>query len=244
VNFLNVLITKMSEGGPVDGGPVYAETNLHYLIAEPWNAISSLAFIIPVIYWGIRLKGRYKEYPFLTLCLPLLFAGGIGSTLFHAFRYSKYLLWMDVLPIAILTLLVGIYFWYKILPKTWMVAVVVIVSITIRALLFKRWLFTLDGHMAVNVAYFINGFMIFLPGLVLLIKSKFLGGWHLVIACLVFIVSLTFRQIDNIQPPLLPMGTHWLWHVTGAVGSWLLGNYLYIINDLTFKKQPKKEVYS
>jgi len=242
VNFLNALNTRIP--GMPDGGPVYAETNLHSLIAEPWNAISSLAFLVPVIYWAIRLKGKYKEYPFLTICLPLLFAGGIGSTLFHAFRYSRYLLWMDVLPIAILTLLVSIYFWYKVLPKTWMVAVIVIVSVAIRFLLFSRRFLTLEGHITVNIAYFITGFMIFLPSLIILIKSRFLGVWQLTLACLFFIISLTFRQIDNLEPPLLPMGTHWLWHVTGAVGSWLLGNYLYIINDLSFKKQYNKEVYS
>ena len=219
-----------------DGGPVYAETNLQHLIAEPWNAISSLAFLIPVIYWSIRLKGKYKEYPFLTLCLPLLFAGGLGSTLFHAFRSSRYLLLMDVLPIAILTLLVSIYFWYKILPKTWMVGLIIFLSIAVRFLFFRLKIFHLEGHMAVNVSYFITGFMIFLPALVLLIKSKFIGFGHLLTACLLFMISLTFRQLDTSQPTLLPMGTHWLWHVTGAAGSWLLGSYLYIINSISFKK--------
>ncbi len=232
MNLFNVLNIKMP-----DGGPVYAETNLQHLIAEPWNAISSLAFLVPVIYWSIRLKGRYKEYSFLTLCMPLLFAGGIGSTLFHAFRSSRYLLLMDVLPIATLTFLVSVYFWYKVLPKTWMVVVMVILTIALRFVFLRSRIFNLEGHMAVNVSYFITGFMIFLPALVLLIKSKFLGVWLLVGACLLFMISLAFRQLDTTQPTLLPMGTHWLWHVTGAAGSWLLGGYLYAINSLSFKKE-------
>lgn len=231
MNIFNVLNIKMP-----DGGPLYAETNLHHIIAEPWNALSSLAFLVPVIYWGIRLKGRYKEYPFLTLCLPLLFIGGIGSTLFHAFRTSEYLLYMDVLPIVLLTLLVSIYFWYKILPKAWMVVLIIGLSFALRFIFLRTKYFHLEGHHAVNVSYFITGFMIFLPALIMLLRSRFFGLKYLLVACGLFMISLLFRYLDNSMPTLLPMGTHWLWHITGAAGSWLLGNYLYSTNNLSFKR--------
>ena len=230
MNLFNVLNIQMP-----DGGPLYAETNLNNIIAEPWNALSSLAFLIPVIYWSIRLKGKYKKYPFLSLCLPLLFLGGIGSTLFHAFRTSRYLLYMDVLPIVLLTLIVSIYFWYKILSKTWMALLIVTLFVVLQFLLPKEYL-NLRGHHAVNVSYFIRGFMIFLPALIMLMRSRFFGLKYLLAACLLFIISLLFRFLDTSHPSLLPMGTHWLWHVTGAAGSWLLGNYLYITNNVSFKK--------
>ena len=37
---------------PTDGGPIYKETLTqdNYLLVEPWNAISSIAIIIPAMF--------------------------------------------------------------------------------------------------------------------------------------------------------------------------------------------------
>ncbi len=98
---------------PIDGGPIYAETDLSVLFTEPWNALSSLAILLPAVYWAVRLRGDYRTYSFIFYCIPLLFLGGLGSTLFHAFRVSKWLLLMDVLPTATLTLSVSFIFGTK-----------------------------------------------------------------------------------------------------------------------------------
>ena len=31
------------------------------------------------------------------------------------------------------------------------------------------------------------------------------------------------------QPPLLPMGTHWLWHTFGAISTALVVEYFYLV---------------
>ena len=85
---------------PTDGGPIYAETDLTAFISEPWNAISSLAIVLPAIYWAFKLKWNVKQFPFLYYLMPLLFLGGTGSLLFHEFRSSPFLLWMDVCGIT------------------------------------------------------------------------------------------------------------------------------------------------
>src|SRR5262245_28804955 len=75
-----------------DGGPVYVETerNLDRVgtgaVVEPWNAASALLFLVVVVVWLVRLRGRYRKHPFLTCCLPLLAAGGVGGVVYHAFR--------------------------------------------------------------------------------------------------------------------------------------------------------------
>ncbi|MEO1655950.1 MAG: hypothetical protein AAFU64_20580, partial [Bacteroidota bacterium] len=91
-----------------DGGPIYAETNLQHMFVEPWNAISSLSFFIPVFYWAGTLIKKYRSYPFLSFCIPLMALGGLGSTLYHAFRNSYFLLLLDVMPILLLTLAVSL----------------------------------------------------------------------------------------------------------------------------------------
>jgi hypothetical protein len=49
---------------PADGGPIYAETDLSKIVAEPWNAYSSLTFLLPVIYWFFKLRIIIENTPF------------------------------------------------------------------------------------------------------------------------------------------------------------------------------------
>lgn len=218
-----------------DGGPLYAETNMHSFIAEPFNAISSLAYLIPAIFWMLRVKSSMKDFPFLVSCLPFLVAGGIGSTLYHAFRTSPYLLMMDVLPIAIVTLMVSIYFWIKVLNKWWQVFFILVPFMFSRFFIF-RFISSgeipelqVDRQTAINISYFISGVMIFLPAMILIFRKKFLHSFPLVASCLLFILGLTFRETDSWQIASMPMGTHWLWHVSTAAGCWFLGEYLYLL---------------
>jgi len=59
---------------PKDGGPLYAETDMTHFIAEPWNAISSLAIALPSVYWAFKLKWNIKQFGFIYFLIPLLFS--------------------------------------------------------------------------------------------------------------------------------------------------------------------------
>lgn len=218
---------------PPDGGPVYAETDLTRFIAEPWNAYSSLTFLLPVIYWFFKLRKHYKEYPFLIFCMPLLALGGIGSTFYHAFRNSVFFLRMDVLPIAALTLMVSLYFWWKSIGKWDYVALIAAAFIGIRVFIYNE--IALAQQQAINLSYFVTGIMIFLPAFLLLLRTRYRGTKVIIAATGFFILSLIFRQIDT---PFfaLPMGTHWLWHTCCAIGAFFLAQYLYIIANLEMQR--------
>jgi hemolysin III len=212
-----------------DGGPIYRETNLSHFIAEPWNAVSSLTFLVPVFYWLYKLRGRYRRFSFLVGCMPLLVLGGLGSTLFHALRTSRLLLLMDFLPIIILTLAVSIYLWYRALKNWWLVAGIVLVSFVIRYFVFQLG----DRTLLINTSYFITGCMMFIPALMFLYQTRFVGAGYLVTAVILFIVALFFRYIDlKIRFSFLPMGTHWLWHTFCGIGIMFLSYYLVRIVDL------------
>jgi hypothetical protein len=206
-----------------DSGPIYTETDFSHIIVEPWNAVSSLAFLIPALYWAYKLKDNFRQNWFLLYSATLLFIGGTGSTLFHAFRSSKFLIVMDFLPMAILTLSICFYFWFRLL-KNWLIVLLIVVpSFTLRYFLFNR----LGNHNSINASYFLSGTLFFLPILLLLIRNKW-KGLGLAIACLFsFVVSLFFRQIDAWHPPLFSIGTHFLWHLFGAVGSHLVALFIY-----------------
>jgi hypothetical protein len=208
-----------------DGGQVYAETNLHNFIAEPWNAASSLAFLIPAIYWTVKLRNRFRQYKFLTFCIPLLMLGGLGSTLFHAFRASEYLLMLDYLPIFVLTAAVSIYLWKSIIKKWAYLLLLAFLILIIRLLVSGIF----SPHEAMNIGYFFTGTLIFLPAMILLVKTNLKGLRYFIPSLICFSLSLLFRKIDSISFFYLPMGTHWLWHILSAAGSFFLSQYLYTL---------------
>jgi hemolysin III len=208
-----------------DGGPMYAETDLHYIIVEPWNAISSLAIVLPAVFWAVKLKFDYRKYPFLFFAIPLLVLGGLGSTFYHAFRSSSWLLYMDVAPTALLTFSVGVYFWLKVVPKWWHALLIIVPATAFRFFVFD-WL---KGENAVNISYFITGTLIFLPILIYLIRHKFRYYKSILISVVMLSLSLVFREMDQRASSYIYMGTHFLWHIFSGVGAYYLGKYLFLL---------------
>jgi len=226
-----------------DGGPVYFETDLGHFIVEPWNAFSSLTFLIPVIYLLFKLRGQYRNYTFLLFwAAPLMALGGIGSTIYHAFRASRFFLFMDFVPIAFLTISISIYFWLKILPKWWYVLIIIAASVGIR---FLMWGF-FSGSGSINASYFLTGLMIFLPAIIFLFRTNFFEFRHLLYSAIFLVLALFFRYADDWQTPLLPNGTHWLWHVSTSIGAVAMANYLVKITPikLRFRSNTTKQASS
>ncbi len=222
-----LLLMLLSDIGILpDGGTIYQETDTSRWIVEPWNAVSSLFILLPAVYWAIKLRGKFREYPFITFCIPLLFLGGLGSTLFHAFRSSSLLLLLDVTPTAILTLALAAYFWAKVLPHWWWALLIVGGTLLLRV-----WLrFTIPTQTGLNISYAISGSIIFIPTLLLLYETRLAYSQYIFISVLFFSLSLFFRYSDDWQPPLLPVGTHFLWHIFSGVGAFFLAEYLYKVH--------------
>jgi hemolysin III len=211
-----------------DGGPIYSETNPGQWLVEPWNAISSLMIVIPAIIWLIRLRGQFSDFKFLVYTIPLMILGGTGSTLFHAFRASRFFLFMDVLPTAILTLSLSIYFWVKVFRHWWYVFFVILISIAFRYLLFGK----VPQHTAINISYAFTGFITGLPLLVILFKTRFYKINYVILTISFFILALVFRELDAWPINFLPMGTHFLWHVFTGIGAYYILAYLYSFRNL------------
>jgi hypothetical protein len=208
-----------------DNGPIYHETNLSNFLVEPWNAFSSLTFLIPAIYFLYTLKGNYKTYSFLVyVCSPLLILGGLGSTFYHAFRASTFFLILDVAPIIVLTLSVSIYFLIKILPHWWYAVAITVIVTASRFLMFG--IESLPEQTKINISYFITGLFIFVPALFYMIQTKYHKVKHLLFAILFFCLALFFRFADDWAEPIFTRGTHWLWHICTTVGAYFLGNYI------------------
>jgi hypothetical protein len=208
---------------PADGGPYYTETDLHRTVAEPWNALSSLAILLPAVYWALKIRRNFRRYTFLSLCLPLLFLGGLGSTIFHAFRSHRIWLLLDVTPSALLTLLLALFFWMKVLPRKWLALPLLLLLFLIRMWTWQVF----PTHSAINISYALTGIAFFVPMLLWLARTQWRGIRHIGLALLFLVLSLLFRQLDEAAAPVLPMGTHFLWHIFSGLGAYYVGLYLY-----------------
>lgn len=201
---------------PGDGGPIYAETDLSSFVVEPWNAISSLAIVLPSVYWAFKLNWNIRDYGFMYFLMPLLFLGGTGSTIYHAFRASSYALALDVIPTAVVTISVGIYFWYKLLKNWYWIVLIIVPSFFVRF------------YLSTNFNYFYTGTLIFLPVLIYLIRHDFKYYLPIIASMLLLCVSLLFRWLDKEMTFLFPMGSHFLWHLLSGAGAFYLAQYLYL----------------
>lgn len=206
-----------------DFGPIYKETHPGEFPVELWSTLSNLVFLFAVLYWGKKVYADYKNHRFLAYTLPILLIGFIGGTIYHATRSSNIWLFMDFLPIAILIIAAGVYFWKKLI-KNWIpiILIVLLPSILIRGAL----TFIINNEsLQITIGYFVLAITLILPIIIYLIKTKN-KRWPLFAGSLAsFVIALFFRYADS--STLLPMGTHWLWHLFGGIATFLIIGFIY-----------------
>lgn len=196
--------------------------------AEPLNAASNAAFLVAAMagYWRYHAV-QTRDLPALMLIL-LVGVIGIGSFLFHTFA-NRWSLLADVIPIQLFMLgmfglmlvrLVGSPIWFALLGSAgffaaglWAPRLVALIS---------------DHESAGALAGYGTGLlaMLALGGLARLSPQppRQDAGATVLLAALVFGLSLIFRTLDQPLCDHLPTGTHALWHLLNAVTLWLLLN--------------------
>src|SRR5438552_2876593 len=208
-----------------DGGPRYVETHLDRLIAEPCNAVTAFVFVALAAYFLVRMWGRFREHPFLCLCLPVLIAGGIGGTVYHALRAHKVFFLLDVIPIGLLVVMGAIYLWIRLRPQLWHMMIVGALVLTFPAL----FAFHVETHVAIVAHYAALAALVMMPIGIVLVRTRFRHSQLIKLALVCFGFALLFRFLDPKSAPVLSVGTHWLWHLGGAAATALLAEYFYRI---------------
>jgi hypothetical protein len=217
-----------------DRGPRYTETPADPYapgapyIAEPWNAVTASFFAFIAIAWLVRLRGRYRDFPFLVGCLPILLVGGIGGTLYHGLRTERAYFYLDVVPIQMLALggavFIAIRLWSR---RGWLyLGGAIIVYVGLSYLLFTLVL-PKSRQVAVNLNYAALAMMVVLPIAARLLTTRFRHGSWFIAGLVAFIMAWFFRLVDERVGLYLPMGTHWLWHTFGAISTTLVIEFFY-----------------
>lgn len=222
-----------------DRGPYYVETNLERFIREPCNAVTAFLFVLIVGYFIWKMRGRFREHPFVTMCLPILLAGGIGGTIYHALRQYKAMFYMDVIPIVLLVVMGSIYLWIRLRPKWWQVAILLAFIVTSPL----PFLFIVQRHVAIVVHYCMLAALVIVPIAIVMVRTNFRHIELVRLALVAFGFAILFRFLDPVSAPVLPhLGTHWLWHSFGAITTGLLAEYFYRLETMTIPRlsEPAK----
>jgi hypothetical protein len=219
-----------------DRGPRYTETPVDPyapdapFVAEPWNAVTASFFIWIVVAWAWRLRGRYRQYPFLVTCMPILLAGGIGGTLYHGTRASVVYFLLDVIPISLLGLAGSLYMALRFFGRRqfWILPAVVVVYIVANRVLFTAF-GGISPQLRINLSYASLAVLVLIPVGMVLVKTRFRHGGWVVAGVVSFVFAWIFRLVDRDIGPYLAMGSHWLWHTFGAVTTALMVEYFYLV---------------
>ena len=191
---------------------IYCERLEHGLWAEPLNAITNAAFFIAAFFAYLFARKNNAISKQSALLIFLLCCIGAGSTLFHTVA-TKWAMLADVLPILF-----------------YQIAFIWIYSLSVMNINIKKssalfGLFIIMTVIAENIpSHILNGSLSYAPSILFLFGF---GLWHqknaiheryiLILASLIFVLSLTFRSIDMALCPQIAIGTHFLWHCLNGV---------------------------
>ena len=165
--------------------------------------------------------------------MPILLAGGVGGTLYHATRASRIYFLLDVVPISVLGLAGAVFmalrYWGR--RGWWFVPAVVVFYIAVNGLLFAamrldwiaRTILPVDdrvlGQLRINLSYASLAVIVLTPMALVLFRTRFrYVGW-VVAGVISFTIAWFFRLVDPRSGGTLPMGSHWLWHTFGAIST-------------------------
>lgn len=196
---------------------LYCERTSAAFWAEPVNALSNLSFVVAAL--GILLLCRQRgirpgwQGSFLIGNLALI---GVGSFLFHTFA-NRLTMAADLLPIFIYQLAFISLYLRDVAACSWrtiggLLAAFLVINLQLASLP-RDWL---------NGSLLYGGALLFMAGLALhhLRRATHEPG-VLLWATALFCISLTCRSLDNQLCALLPLGTHFLWHLLNGIVLYL-----------------------
>src|SRR5262249_17678621 len=96
----------------------------------------------------------------------------------------------------------------------------------------------LPPHWAINLSYAMLALLILVPLTIVLVRTRCRHVGWVATALVAFGIAWFCRLADGWEGPLLPMGTHWLWHTFGAITTAALTEYVYRIEGMNLRRSP------
>jgi hypothetical protein len=186
------------------------------LWAEPFNALSNLAFLVAA--WALWRLSRQRGGPDLDggILLGLLLCIGTGSSLYHTFA-TGWARWLDVAPILLFQLWFLWIYGRRVIGLGWPGS-----AGLVAAFLLAGALMYLDPTLLNRSILYLPA-LLFLTGLGLWHRRHARAPWLLLQAAGVLLLSLTLRTLDLSICDRFAIGTHFLWHLLNGLVLYLIG---------------------
>ena len=185
------------------------------VLAEPLNAVSNVSFLMAALAAWILAQRTGTLSAGVRVLIVLGASVGIGSILWHTVPTMLTLV-LDIVPILIFIM------WFIWLYTRNVVGMRSLFAVACVAA------FVLGTFLAIPFSGVLHGALVYTPGLmVVLVLGVFQAGertvarFTLLAAAGVYIAALFFRTIDNEVCPVLPIGTHFLWHILIGLVTYL-----------------------
>ncbi len=184
--------------------------------AEPVNAITNLSFVLAATIAFRSITSHRSLDPAAGMLLALVLAIGIGSFLFHTFA-TRWAALADTTPIMVFILLYLTLILRRGFGLRWPWAILI-------GLLFLPLSIAIISGTRMITGGLLGGSSGYLPALGALSVSGLLlrrrnadMGHALLLAAALFLISLTFRTLDEPLCNLAPLGTHFVWHILNGI---------------------------
>lgn len=190
---------------------LYCERLTDQFWAEPINAITNIAFVLAGL-WGIwRISKSFNVWSLVLSFLSIMV--GIGSFLFHTYANKQTHL-LDLIPIFILTLVFVFYTFSKVLRFSY-------IKSFLSLFIFLSVMILIEVFVPKTI---LNGSLLYFPALMTLVmvsikiktQNQELSQYYQQ-AAMIFLISLTFRTLDNEICEMIAIGTHFMWHLLNGV---------------------------
>lgn len=188
--------------------------------AEPVNAVTNAAFLIAAAVMWRRAAGQ----PMAQSMAIVLGVIGVGSWLFHT-HANRLTGLMDVLPILAFILLYVFAASRDFLGlKPWQAGLCTLAFVPYAAATVPLW--AMVPGLGSSAGYAPVPVLILAYAALLRRRAPATAG-GLAIGAAILILSLTFRTLDEPLCGLVPLGTHFMWHVLNAVMlGWMIEVWL------------------
>ncbi len=185
------------------------------LLAEPLNAVSNISFLLAAWAAWVLARRVGALSTGIRVLIALGASVGIGSILWHTYPTMPTLV-LDSVPILVFIM------WY-----IWLYARNV-VGMRPPFAAASAVAFLLATLLALPFSGVLHGAFVYTPGLVVTLvlglfhaRERNTARFTLLAAAGVYLAALFFRTIDNEVCPVLPIGTHFLWHLLIGLVTYL-----------------------
>ena len=213
-----------------DRGPIYVETIKYFesdkdhMIIEPFNTASAALFFVISIWFLYRYRKENMRSSFILYAVIMLFIGGVSGTIYHAFRIWPVFMYVDGGTIGVLMLSFTAWIIYKLTRNLWFS--ILAIPLGMGLVFIMIGLLVRSGiNFDPSLGYAMMGVIVIIPLIIYSFRTKFRGGRFILLALLAFSIAVFSRAFD--LKSSLPMGSHFLWHLSGALATIFMFYYVW-----------------